>query len=411
MRLGRSVFAKVIGLVALTMLVVGGASHAFADPVATVPAPSGPTGGTLISVSRTDTGSAIQTPLDQSTQAFKDELAKKQARLTELETQLDSLDRELEIASENFNAAEDRLGQLKKKLAQTQSDLGNAQNAYNIQVAALKARVIAIYRGDELDALGVLLDSKSASDFLNRVSFLGMIGEKDVTLADQLANQRDSIQQSYLDMNDAKLEAEQLDFNMRARRIEIQLRIQEREQMLASAQSDLLVLLGQQQATRQQDQAVLMQQILSGAGNVGIKVVPGTPVETALAYHGIPYLWGGATPAGFDCSGLVMYVFAQHGVSLPHYSGAQFLLGTPVQPVSLQPNDVVFFGSPIHHVGIYLGNDYFIEAPHTGAFVRVSRLSDRSDYAGARRYPWVPRTAPILGVTTPASYPSVPLTR
>ena len=85
MRLRGSMFAKLIGAITLAMLVVSGGSYAFADPGTTVTTPSGPTGGQLINVSRNDTGSAIQTPLDPNTQAFKDELAKKQARLTELE--------------------------------------------------------------------------------------------------------------------------------------------------------------------------------------------------------------------------------------------------------------------------------------------------------------------------------------
>ena len=121
-------------------------------------------------------------------------------------------------------------------------------------------------------------------------------------------------------------------------------------------------------------------------------------METALAYHGVPYLWGGATPAGLDCSGLVLYVFKQHGVDLPHYSGSQFQLGLHVDPSQIIAGDVVFFGSPVHHVGIYIGGGYFIHAPKTGDFVKISRLSDRSDLAGVRRYPWIPGVGRPLGM-------------
>ncbi|MRR12177.1 NlpC/P60 family protein, partial [bacterium] len=145
-------------------------------------------------------------------------------------------------------------------------------------------------------------------------------------------------------------------------------------------------------------------QVLAGVNKAGIVVEPGSPVETALGYHGVPYLWGGETPSGFDCSGLVLYVFKQHGVSLPHYSGSQFQLGEKVAPADLQPGDVVFFGSPIYHVGMYVGGGYFIHAPRTGDFVKLSRLSERSDYAGARRYEWSLRTAPIVNpVVDPAA--------
>jgi cell wall-associated NlpC family hydrolase len=113
-----------------------------------------------------------------------------------------------------------------------------------------------------------------------------------------------------------------------------------------------------------------------------------------MAYRGIPYKWGGASKAGFDCSGLVLYVFAQHGVKLPHHSATQALSGQKVTGV-LQPNDVVFFGSPIHHVGIYIGGGYYIHAPRTGDVVKISQLSGRRDLSAARRYNWDLRTGAI----------------
>jgi len=126
-------------------------------------------------------------------------------------------------------------------------------------------------------------------------------------------------------------------------------------------------------------------------------------VETALAYHGIPYLWGGELPSGFDCSGLMLYVFRQHGVTLPHYSGSQFQLGEKVAVTDLQPGDAVFFGSPIHHVGMYLGGGYYLHAPRTGDFVKISKLADRNDYAGARRYAWTTRTGSPTGAQSSVS--------
>jgi cell wall-associated NlpC family hydrolase len=120
-------------------------------------------------------------------------------------------------------------------------------------------------------------------------------------------------------------------------------------------------------------------------------------VATAAQYLGIPYQWGGASPkTGFDCSGLVSFVFAQLGVSLPHYAAAQYYSPDAVwvAPDRLRPGDLVFFtGSDgtrkaPGHVGIYAGDGYLIDAPHTGSFVRLESL-DRGWYAdqyvGARR--------------------------
>ena len=105
---------------------------------------------------------------------------------------------------------------------------------------------------------------------------------------------------------------------------------------------------------------------------------PGHPevVPIALRYLGIPYQWGGASPAtGFDCSGFVMYVFAQIGISLPHYAAAQYGMGVSVSRAQLQPGDLVFFDQ-LDHVGIYIGAGQFVHAPHTGDVVRVGSFSD-----------------------------------
>lgn len=113
---------------------------------------------------------------------------------------------------------------------------------------------------------------------------------------------------------------------------------------------------------------------------------PGTIAYEAIQYLGVPYKWGGVDPkSGLDCSGLVVVVFQKLGKNLPHYSRAQAQLGTPVSYNELQPGDLVFFGSPIHHVGIYLGEGYYIQAPKKNDVVKISKLSDRNDFACARR--------------------------
>ena len=107
-----------------------------------------------------------------------------------------------------------------------------------------------------------------------------------------------------------------------------------------------------------------------------------------MQYLGMPYVWAGASPSeGFDCSGLVMYAYAQVGVSLPHSSYAMWDYGVPVSKDQLEPGDIVFFDG-LGHVGLYVGGGDFIQAPQTGQNVQISSLDDgyyAEYYVGARR--------------------------
>ena len=108
-------------------------------------------------------------------------------------------------------------------------------------------------------------------------------------------------------------------------------------------------------------------------------------VKIARKQLGVPYVWGGASPSGFDCSGLVMWVYGRLGISLPHNAAALYSVGRPIPRSRLRPGDLLFF-SGLGHVGMYIGHGRMIHAPHAGASVEIQRLSMRSyPPVGARR--------------------------
>ena len=182
----------------------------------------------------------------------------------------------------------------------------------------------------------------------------------------------------------------------RRERERVQALLAQRQDVLHSAKGDLKQLLEQERERRRREAELLRERaaaaqranslapsvhlsgpLPSGAGNA-------EAARLALNYLGVPYVWGGASPSGFDCSGLASYVYAQIGKSVPHFTGAIWSAFPQVPSDQLQPGDLVFFNGG-EHVGIYLGNGQFVHAPHTGDVVRIANLADRGDYVGAVR--------------------------
>ncbi|MEU6748071.1 NlpC/P60 family protein [Spirillospora sp. NPDC046719] len=97
----------------------------------------------------------------------------------------------------------------------------------------------------------------------------------------------------------------------------------------------------------------------------------------AMSKLGSPYVWGAAGPTTFDCSGLTMWAYKQVGINLPHYTGSQWNAGTHVSESQMQPGDLIFFYSDLHHMGMYVGGGKMIHAPHTGDVVRIASLAGR----------------------------------
>jgi cell wall-associated NlpC family hydrolase len=158
-------------------------------------------------------------------------------------------------------------------------------------------------------------------------------------------------------------------------------------QMAEAAQARL----AQQHRVSQQQQLDTVVGVSAVAPQEETVVAPpsthGGVVGVAMSQLGTPYVWAGAAPGGFDCSGLVSWAYAQVGVSVPHSTYAQYNMGVAVSKDQLQAGDLVFFDG-LGHVGIYIGGGQFVHAPHTGDVVKISGMGEgwySSTYVGARR--------------------------
>src|SRR6185437_17144151 len=231
------------------------------------------------------------------------------------------------------------------------------------------------------------------------------VSEQDSLVLKQVAHLRREVQRRQQELQHAHGEQVQVVAERDAARSSIQSQLGQRQALLGSIRGEIANLQAQErerQAALQRQLASQVQAEQASASETALAqtVAPeptttiappsryGGVVGIAMRYLGTPYVWGGASPGGFDCSGFVMYVFSQVGVSLPHYTGAQWNYpdAVSVSRSQLQPGDLVFFAG-LGHVGIYVGGGNFIHAPHTGSVVRIDSLSGSyaAEYNGAKR--------------------------
>ncbi len=336
-------------------------------------------------------------------------MVSKRAEAQRVLDQIHQLDVNLEKAINAYDAANVRLAQINQELRVNAHDLTVARHNLRSAERTLGDRLRAIYiSGDDNSTLEVLLGAKSLDDLLNRIDTVNRVSDEDAQVLSEIKTFRREVQRRGIELKLAHAEQAKVVANRAAEKASIQAGLAQRQQMLSSIKSEIVKLQAQERARQaelareaqarlarinaaqlaQQDQTVVGP---TAATPEGVTVAPPSQytgvVSIAMQYLGVPYVWGGADPSGFDCSGFVVYVFAQVGVSLPHYTGALWNQGVPVSQDQLEPGDLVFFNG-VGHVGIYIGGGEFIHAPHTGDVVKISSMDDPwygSTYDGARR--------------------------
>jgi peptidoglycan DL-endopeptidase CwlO len=338
-------------------------------------------------------------------------IASKEAEAQSVMNQVHQLDSSLERAVEAYNLATVKLNKVRADLKANHVQLKIAKQSLGRAQTALSARLVSLYTSDGRgDSLEVLLGASSLDDLVNRFNTANRISSQDSKVLDQVTRFDKEVKAQELRLKHAKAKAAALVRERASEQASIEGQLSARRALLSSIHGEIARLKEQEAARQaelrrqlaariatqqQQGAAAALTSTVSPVGSSsdgGGSVGPAPPathssvVAIAEQYLGVPYRWGGASPSGFDCSGLVMYVFSQVGVSLPHSSYSQYGMGSPVSRDQLQPGDLVFFDG-LGHVGIYVGGGSFIHAPHTGDVVKISSISGwyASTYVGARR--------------------------
>jgi cell wall-associated NlpC family hydrolase len=336
-------------------------------------------------------------------------IASKQAEAQSVLGEIQQLDSSLERAVEAYNLANVKLNRIKRDLTANTHNLSIAKRSLKNAQRQLSRRLVEIYTSEGQDTgLAVLLGSTSLDDLLSRMDAADRVSDQDTVVLGQVVHLRAEVQRRQRELRKAHETQKEVVSERAAARASIESQLGQRRALLNSIRGEIAQLQEQErerQAELQrqlearlaaQQQAASQQAIAPPTVSAAVStpeptVAPppathGGVVGIAMGYLGTPYVWGGASPSGFDCSGFTMYVYAQVGVSLPHNAAAQYGYGTPVSRSALQPGDLVFFDG-LGHVGIYVGGNSFIHSPHTGDVVKISSMTGwyASTYVGARR--------------------------
>jgi peptidoglycan DL-endopeptidase CwlO len=330
-------------------------------------------------------------------------VASKQAQAQQVLAQIQKIDDSLGAAVESYNLANVRLQKIESDQRENQRQLKVTRANLKIAQDSLAARLVSAYTSTEDNStLSVLLGAASLDDLLNRIEAVNSTSQQDASIVQQVTSFKAAVQHNRDELRKAHSEQQTIVAQKAAQKRRIESQLASRRQLLSSIKGQIARIKAAEAAQQRQLAASARSRLaaeeppstdgvgVSASTPEGSTVAPpnthGGIVGIAMRYLGVPYRWGGASPGGFDCSGLVQYAYAQLGISVPHSTYALWPMGTAISRDQLQPGDLVFF-SGLGHMGIYIGNNQMIHAPHSGDVVKISSLTGwyATTYMGARR--------------------------
>jgi peptidoglycan DL-endopeptidase CwlO len=295
---------------------------------------------------------------------------------------------DLEVISERFNEA--RVALAAQQEAATAAAATMEQATADLAAAQQHVRGLArtAYTGEGLGSFQALLTSDSADAFVDRMATLQLVAGHQSAILETAAAAGVAAAQAQAAAQQAAVEAQAQYDAVAAQQAALQKEVDEyRSAFQQLSAQEKQAALAQHSEQRSKADRASRSEDREAAPASGPVVADGDAaqiaIDTAMAQRGKPYVWAAGGPNSFDCSGLTSYAFRAAGISLPHSSLMQSRMGQAVSRDELQPGDLVFFYSPVSHVGIYIGNGQMVHAPTSGDVVKVAPLM--SGFSGARR--------------------------
>ena len=319
--------------------------------------------------------------------------APSEAELQAAEARLMEIEREFELIVESYNAANERLQRVQYDMAKTQLVVRQIERRMTTKQDAAVALAVELYKaGPTGVGVEAVLSSDTLTEIETRVEYLRSSNDAQTEVFERLAVDRADLDSHMVELEDQNARALRTQTRLEVLRRDVEMKLAEQEAEIAQLNAALERARAREAARLAAQQAALARTtsgvIAIDEGSIDPAPAPNkraqAAVDAALSQLGKPYRWGAEGPDSYDCSGLTMWAWAHAGVAIPRTSGTQYN-GTPRVPRSdWQPGDLLFFGTPIHHVSMYIGNGQMVEAPYTGSEVRVVN-ANRSDYVGAGR--------------------------
>ena len=317
-------------------------------------------------------------------------IEQKRAEVARIQIGARPIDGEVERAAEEYNGARYRLGLIKVRIERNTRQIQGTEADLERSRTRLAERLRSLYVNPPPTFAEVLVETGSVAAATGELDMLDEISEMDAgvvsTLKDSKARLEALRAQLLVDQRQAAAQVE----HAAAQKQKVESLLAQRQAVLDNVKGELREMIRAEQERKRRIAAAQKAALAAArAGGYSGTALPSGgsnagAVAVALQQLGTPYVWGGAAPGGFDCSGLASYAFAQIGKSVPHYTGAIWSAFPHVASGTEEPGDMVFFNGG-GHMGIYIGNGQFVHAPHTGDVVRIANLADRGDYMGAVR--------------------------